>query len=141
MSTRIDHLPRRPLAVRAAVRAWRIVSFVVFFAWELFVSNMRVLREVMTPGTRVAPAIVALETRCRTPMEVVSLANLIQLTPGTLALEVARDPWTLYVHGMFAGDKESFLEELRTLEAHLLAALRPVDDPGLAPPDRREVRA
>lgn len=142
MSSRVDHAPpRRPRAVRAAVRTWRIVSFIVYFAWELFRSNMKVLREVLTPGSRVSPAIVALPSRCRTMLEIVSLANLIQLTPGTLTLEVAQDPVVLYVHGMFVEDREQFLAELRVLETRMLAALRPVDDPGEPSPDREEAEA
>jgi multicomponent Na+:H+ antiporter subunit E len=129
-----DPVNRSPLPRRVAVRAWRIAAFTLSFAWEFVVSNATVLREILTPGTRVSPAIVALPLRCRTAVEIVSLANLITLTPGTLTLEVVQEPPTLYVHGMFARDPGAFLRQLSDLEGRMLAAMRPVDEPLASPP-------
>lgn len=126
---------------RAAVRAWRVASFVAYFAYEFLYSNAMVLREIVSPRGRAAPAIIALPLRASSRLEIVSIANVISLTPGTLTLEVAVDPPTLYVHGMFAADPDAFLRHLRGLEGRMLAALRPVgQEPGPAvtgPVDRR----
>lgn len=103
----------------------RVLSFVVFFAWEFLRANGEVLWDIVRPRSQVAPALVALPLRARTRLEIVSMTNLITLTPGTLTVEVAEDPPTLYVHGMFAGDPDRFIESLQALEDKLLAALRP----------------
>jgi multicomponent Na+:H+ antiporter subunit E len=111
---------------RGAVRGWRILGFAVYFAWEFVLANAMVLREIVSLRGRTVPAIIALPLRCRRTVEIVSLGNLISLTPGTLTLEVALDPPTLYVHGMFAGDPAAFVAQLQDLESRLLRAMRPV---------------
>lgn len=113
---------------RALLRSWRVAFFVVYYAYEFAYSNVQVLREVLRRRRRAAPAVVTLPLRCRTPLEVVLLANAINLTPGTLTLEIMVNPPTLYVHGMFATDPTAFVEQLRTTEKRLLAALRPVGE-------------
>jgi multicomponent Na+:H+ antiporter subunit E len=110
---------------RVGVRTGRVIAFVGYFAYEFLKSNVLVLWEIIRWRPRAAPVIVALPLRCRSTLETVFLANLITLTPGTLTLEVAEDPRTLYVHGMFAGDPEEFLRQLRELEDRMLLALRP----------------
>lgn len=112
---------------RAAIRTSRIVSFVGFFAFEFLRSNAQVLVEIFRPRRRGLPAVVAVPLRATRNVEIVSVSNLIALTPGTLTLEVALDPPTLYVHGMFAHAPEAFVADLHDLEDRLLAAMRPVD--------------
>lgn len=118
---------RRHLLVRIPVRTGRIVGFAGYYAWEFLKANAAVLTEILRPRPRATPAVIAVPLRCRRPVEIASMANLISLTPGTLTLEVALDPPTLYVHGMFAHDADGFLADLRVLEDRLLAAMRPVD--------------
>lgn len=118
--------PRR-LPRRVAVRGWRVVRFLLFFGWEFLRANVEVLWEIVAPQRRSVPAIIAVPLRSRTGREIVTMANLITLTPGTLTLEVALDPPTLYVHGMFAPDAATFVAQLHQLETRMLAALRPVD--------------
>jgi multicomponent Na+:H+ antiporter subunit E len=104
-----------------------VVRFGLWFGWEFLLANIGVLWEIMAPRRRSVPAIVAVPLRSRTGWEIVTMANLITLTPGTLTLEVALDPPTLYVHGMFAPDAATFVAQLHDLESRMLAALRPVD--------------
>ncbi len=113
---------------RALIRSWRVVFFVTHYGYEFVYSNFLVLREVVRPRRHSAPAVVTLPLRCRTPLEVVFLANAINLTPGTLTLEIMVDPPTLFVHGMFAADPTAFVAQLRAIEQRLLRALRPVGE-------------
>lgn len=118
---------RRGPVRRVLVRAWRIAHFVVYFTGLFLLSNLQVLWEVLTPGRGTAPAIIAVPLRCRTRTEIVSFANLVTLTPGTLVLEIVRDPPVLYLHGMFFHDVDAVVADLRRLEDRLLAAMRPVE--------------
>src|SRR5690606_39137516 len=106
---------------------WRIAHFVAYFTAQFLLSNLQVLWEVLTPGRGTAPAIIAVPLRCRTRTEIVSFANLVTLTPGTLVLEIVRDPPVLYLHGMFFHDVDAVVADLRRLEDRLLAAMRPVE--------------
>lgn len=112
---------------RALVRAWRIGRLVTYFAGLFLLSNLQVLWEVLTPGRGTAPAIIAVPLRCRTRTEIVAFANLVTLTPGTLVLEIVREPPLLYLHGMFFHDLDAAVAGLRRLEDRLLAAMRPVE--------------
>jgi multicomponent Na+:H+ antiporter subunit E len=118
---------RRGLARRVPIRAARIIRLVGYYVWEFLKANAAVLREILRPRPHATPAIVALPLRCRRPVEIASLANLIGLTPGTLTIEVALEPPTLYVHGMFAADTGAFTAHLQEMEDRLLGAMRPVD--------------
>lgn len=130
-------MSRRHTVAAMLSRIERLSRFAVWFAGRLVVANAVVAREILTPGSRLAPGIVDLELRCRTTAEIVALANLIILTPGTLTVDIGRDPPTLYVHGMHAADAGAFREQLRDLEDRLLAVVRPEAAPG---PNRRERR-
>lgn len=117
---------RPHLLRRTVVRTWRIVRFVTYFGWEFLLSNAAVLWEILTPGDGTSPAIIAAPLRSRRRVEIVSFANLITLTPGTLSVELLRDPPVIYLHGMFVRDVDRSLAQLRRLEDRMLAALRPV---------------
>jgi multicomponent Na+:H+ antiporter subunit E len=75
-----------------------IVRFLLFFIWEVVKSNIRVAYDVVTPTHHMRPGIVAIPLEARTDFEILFLANLITLTPGTLSLDVSADRKVLYVH-------------------------------------------
>jgi multicomponent Na+:H+ antiporter subunit E len=101
-----------------------MVSFAGYFTYQFIRSNLMVLLEVLRPRPVENPAIIAVPLRCESTAEITAMANLITLTPGTLTLEVALDPPTLYVHGMFAADPARFVADLHEMEDRLLAAMR-----------------
>ena len=91
----------------------RILSFVLFFNYELIKANLMVAYEVMTPGLHVTPGIVRIPLDVETNFEISFLANLITLTPGTLSLDVSDDKKVLYVHSMYIKDKEEFIWSIK----------------------------
>ena len=121
------------------VVAWplRVAVFLVWFAKEVVVANLRVARQVLTPGLDIEAAIVEVPTRCRTALELVVFANCITLTPGTITLEADEAGRVLYVHGMFVADRDAFLADLAGMEARILRAMRRDGDRG----HREEVTA
>ncbi|HVL84714.1 MAG TPA: Na+/H+ antiporter subunit E [Pseudonocardia sp.] len=115
---------------RAGVRTVRVLGFAAFFGAEFLRSNATVAWEILTPGDRLAPAVLRVPLRSRTPREVACLVALVTLTPGTLALRVDGDPPVLALHGMHARDVEAFRAKVTDLEERMLAALRPVGGDG-----------
>ncbi|MGQ7295829.1 Na+/H+ antiporter subunit E [Quadrisphaera sp. KR29] len=104
--------------------------FAVTYAAEFLVANAQVVREVLTPGSGVEPALLRQELAGRTPLEVASIAALVGLTPGTVVVDVD-DPREverpcMTVHVMFAHDLAEQHRALAALERRLLAALRGV---------------
>lgn len=123
---------------RALRRGRRMAAFAGAYLLRFLRANYDVAREIVTPGEQLAPAIVEVPLRSRTPFEIASFMSLVSLTPGTVALALSEDRTTLAVHGMHAEDPEHFRADLCALEAQMLAAWRPVgSDRGDGAPSRR----
>jgi multicomponent Na+:H+ antiporter subunit E len=61
----------------------------------------------------------------KTDAEILLLANLITLTPGSLTLDISEDRRTLFVHAMFVDDADAFRRTIKEgLERRLLEVLR-----------------
>lgn len=107
---------------RAAPRAIRFGAFLV---QDVVRSAVRIAVEVVKPRLRLRPAIIAVPLDARTDAEITLLANLITLTPGTLALGLSPDRGTLYVHFMFVDDPDAARGEIKSeLEHRVLELLR-----------------
>jgi multicomponent Na+:H+ antiporter subunit E len=107
-------LARRPAGRSTYFRqVGRVMTFAVFFVWQLVLANLRVTYEILTPPHTMRPAVVAVPLDVTSPAAVTFLANLITLTPGTLSLDVAADGRVLYVHAMHVTDAASFQREIK----------------------------
>lgn len=98
-----------------------------FFLWELILANLRVAYDVVRPRFRMQPGVVAVPLDATTDAEITLLANLITLTPGSVALEVSSDGRALYVHTMYVtdGDPEKVRREIKEgFERRVLEVLR-----------------
>lgn len=96
--------------------------FLLFFAWALVRASAVVAWEVVTPRNRIYQGIIELPLRTRSTGVATIVANAISLTPGTLTLEVFRDPLTLYVHVLHLRNMEAVRRDLRRLEELALRA-------------------
>ena len=95
------------------LRVWRVLRLIGLFLYELLVSSLRVAWDVVTPAHRSRPGIIAMPLDAKGDTEILLVASLISLTPGTLSLDVSEDRKILYVHGMFVEDPEALKEELK----------------------------
>ncbi len=88
------------------MRVVRMVSFLLFYLGDLFLSNLRVALDVMRPRMRSRPAFVGIPVHDLSHTQITLLANLITMTPGTLSIDVSSDESTLYIHAMFVDDPD-----------------------------------
>lgn len=103
----------------------KIISFMLFFIYELLKANLQVAFDVVTPKFYMTPGIVRVPLEAETNLEITLLANLITLTPGTLSLDVSDDRKVLYVHAMYVTDKQEFIQDIKNgFERRLLEILR-----------------
>lgn len=98
---------------RYFTRTLRIAQLILFFAYDLLASSLRVAWDVVTPTDQSNPAIIELPLTVKSDLEILLVANLISLTPGTLSLDVSPDREILYVHAMFADDPDAVADDLR----------------------------
>lgn len=106
-------------------RVLRIMRLIALFIYELIVSSVRVAWDVITPTHLSQPGVIAVPLDVTTDEEILLVANLISLTPGTLSLDVSADRRTLYVHAMFVDDPEALRQELKTgMEQSVIEAMK-----------------
>jgi len=84
----------------------KLFRFIGFIFKELLVSNFRVAHDILSPVQRMNPAIIAIPLDLTTDVEIVVLATLLTLTPGTLSLKISEDRKTLFIHEMYIPDND-----------------------------------
>ena len=89
------------------------VALAAFFLWELIRANARLTHDILTPGYDMTPGIVAVPLDATRDAEILLLAALINLTPGSVALDVSDDRRVMYVHVMYMETPEAARAEIK----------------------------
>lgn len=103
--------------------AYHFIIYTGVFFRELIFANINVIRWVYSPRIDIKPGVVRINTRLKSPIGRLALANSIALTPGSLVLDIDDD--TILVHWldvqttdrdkaaeMIAGPYEKHLEKV-----------------------------
>jgi multicomponent Na+:H+ antiporter subunit E len=116
--------PLFPGCDRYFKRVWRWVKLCVLFLYELVVSSVQVVWDVLTPQHKARPRVISMPLDVEGEMGILLVTNLISLTPGTLSLDVTDDGRTLYVHAMFADDPDALRAQMKNgMERWVIEAL------------------
>lgn len=103
----------------------RVFMFLVFFIKELVLSTLRVAYDVVTPAANRHPGVIGIPLDAKTDFEIVTLASLVTLTPGSLGLDISDDKRMLYIHSMFAEDPDEVRRHIKEgYEARVIDLLR-----------------
>lgn len=106
-------------------RLWRIASLAMLFLYELVLSSVRVAILVLSPRMNLKPGIFAYELKVDRDAEITLLANLITLTPGTLAVDVSADRKRLYIHALDCSDPDATRRDIAIgFERKIMEAFR-----------------
>jgi multicomponent Na+:H+ antiporter subunit E len=96
-----------------------------FFLWELIRANVRLALDVATPSYQMKPGILAIPLDATQDAEILLLAMLINLTPGSVALDVSDDRTVMYVHVMYMQSPDEARAEIkRGFERRVMQLLR-----------------
>ena len=87
-----------PVGGRFSMRPLAALRFVGYFAYKLVEASVVVAREAVTRHDRTNTGIVEVPLLGASDSLVTVVANAIALMPGSVTVEVERDPPTLYVH-------------------------------------------
>ena len=82
------------------------LAFAAFYLRELVRANLRVASDVIRPRHQLKPGVIAIPLDVKSDLELISLANLITMTPGTLSIDISTDRRVLYIHAMYVDDAE-----------------------------------
>lgn len=102
-------LPPSPYVGRVHVA----FGLVAFFLWELVVANVRLAFDVVTPRFHMTPGIVAVPLDATGDAQILLLSILINLTPGSVALDVSADRRVMFVHVMYMDSADSARAEIK----------------------------
>lgn len=100
-------------------RIFRILRFGAYFARILMIANLQIAREVVTPGFSQQPRIVRYPVGHLTDVQKTTLANAITLTPGTLVVDISPDGQYLYLHCMYARNRDRQIAQIDELAMRL----------------------
>ncbi len=102
----------------------KIIAFFFYFLSELAKANYQVATDVIT-FKNIRPGIVRVPLDVKTNLEITLLANFINLTPGTLIIDISDDRKVFYIHSMLIKDKDMFVHNIKNgFEKKLLEILR-----------------
>lgn len=121
------------------IKLWRLICFSFYFVYILIKANLEVAWEIITPGMHMKPRIIRYDVTGLNDVQVTTLANVITLTPGTLTADISDEPIldennepmldeddqplakrTIYIHAMYAGDREDAVDALDELRDNLM---------------------
>ena len=94
-------------------RVGRVLSLAAFFAWALIIANVRVAADVLRPRTAIHPAVVAIPLDITSDAEILLLSALINITPGSVTIDLSEDRRTLYVHVMHIQSADQSRREIK----------------------------
>ena len=96
-----------------ASRTWHAVGLAGFFVWQILLANVRVAADVLRPRTGIQPGVVAIPLDVTTDGEILLLSMLINITPGSVTIDLSEDRRTLYVHVMHVTSAEAARREIK----------------------------
>ena len=104
-------------------RILKLLQLIGRYWIDLAKANVTLAKQLLSPRMELEPEIIEIDTRSRTPLEILALSNMITSIPGTLTLDVEPGE-RLVVHVL--SDPEGAAEDIRKrLEEPLLAVTRP----------------
>ena len=102
----------------------QIISFILFTLFEILKANYHVASDVISPK-KIKPGIIRIPLDAKSDMEITLLSNLINLTPGTIVLDVSDDKKVIFVHAISVNDRSEFIDQIKNgFERRLLEILR-----------------
>lgn len=91
-----------------------VIEFVIFFLWEVILSNIRLTITILSPKMNLRPAVVAVPLDLKSEVGIVILSHMITLTPGTLSLDISSNRHTIYVHVYDLDDPDKFVDRIKS---------------------------
>lgn len=88
------------------------LGLAAYFAWALVLANLRVAADVLR-SDRIEPAVVGIPLDVTSDGEILLLSMLINITPGSVTIDLSDDRRTLYVHVMHMRDAGETRREIK----------------------------
>lgn len=118
------HFLIMPNRLKLKINLFHLIVLCFYIAWELVCSSLEVAWDILTPAHRSKPEIIKLPLTCHHPVQISLLANLISLTPGTLAIDMEENKNILIIHVMFVQNHQKIITFIKNnLEPKIIKAI------------------
>jgi multicomponent Na+:H+ antiporter subunit E len=107
---------------RLTVRPIACVRLAAGVLGQLVTSNLLISREIVSRNTRLRTGIVAVRMRTDSPKLLSTVANILALSPGSMAVAASNGPPTLYVHFLALDDVVEVRRRVERLERRIIEA-------------------
>lgn len=111
-------------------RIFRALFFVLYVLYQIIKSTVIVSAAVLQPNGRVKPGIVAIPLDTTSHTEIILLATVITLTPGTISVETGRradGQQVLFVHCLLLDDPNGVIDSIKhDFERRIIGFTRPI---------------
>lgn len=89
----------------------RGVVYWPWLVWQIILSGLRVSRLILDPKLPISPTLVKVDAKQNTAVGLVSYANSITLTPGTISIEASEKGRCIWVHAIEKSGAEGFADD------------------------------
>lgn len=111
-------------------RVERSFSLLGYLFWQIVVANFRVATDVVALRPRMRPGVIRVPLNVRTDGEIMLLAAMINITPGSVALDVSDDRRVMFVHVMDMETPDEARREIKDGFERRILELRAEDRTG-----------
>ncbi len=81
-------------------RVERAISLFGYLSWQIVLANFKLTMDAIRKEHRFVPGIIRVPLSITDDADILLLAAMINITPGSVALDVSKDKRVLYVHVM-----------------------------------------
>ena len=92
------YVKRKKLFPEVIGEAVRFIKYLPWLFYQIVLSNIHVAYLVLSPSMPIDPKIIRYKTRLKTDIALVTFANSITLTPGTITADISEGEY--YVHAL-----------------------------------------
>jgi multicomponent Na+:H+ antiporter subunit E len=104
------YVKREKFYSRILIEVVRFFKYIPWLLYQIVLSNIHVAYLVLSPGMPIDPKIIRYKTRLKSDLSLVTFANSITLTPGTITADISEGEY--YVHIL----SQKFADDLMTGE-------------------------
>ena len=108
---------------RSRIHLLAVGRLLLYVLGQLVVSNVLVAREILSRRSRIRTGVIAHRVQHPSDAGLTLIANVIALTPGTMTVDVTREPPIIYVHFLLLSDVDEARRAIARLERLVVAAI------------------
>jgi multicomponent Na+:H+ antiporter subunit E len=102
------------LPIREVGRVERALALLAYLLWQIVLANFRMALDVVSIRHRMRPGVIRLPLDVTTEGEILLLAAMINITPGSVALGISDDRRVMYIHVMHMHSPDEARREIKT---------------------------